>query len=139
MIAGVIFFRKPDTNCDSVIMKKIWNPGNKSEKKLDNIISGYYITVEVKIRLKNGGNEMKATMRVRANESETKAFVEISFSGHGFDNANEVEKMRKHFSDAEKVGMKWDRGSYRAEIDLTPENAQPFVEYAESHNIEIVM
>jgi len=44
MIAGVIFFRKPDTNCDNVIMKKIWNPGKKSEKRLDNIISGYYIT-----------------------------------------------------------------------------------------------
>jgi hypothetical protein len=82
---------------------------------------------------------MKTTMSVRTNEEETKAIIMIRFSGKGWDSSSEVEKMRKQFSDAETLGMKWTGAQYETEIDLTPENAEPFAKYAESKNIEIIM
>ena len=84
---------------------------------------------------------MKTQMNVKANATETKAMIQISTVYKGIDKMKEFSEIKRMFSDSEKIGMKWNNntGEYEAEIDLTPENAEPFVKYAESKNIEIVM
>jgi len=84
---------------------------------------------------------MKTTMKVTANAKETKAIIQISTIFQGIDKMNEFSEIKNRFQDSENIGMKWNNatGEYEAEIDLTPENAHPFVEYANSHNIQIIM
>ena len=84
---------------------------------------------------------MKTMMNVRANAEETRANISITANYNGVDKIREFGEIKEKYSDAEKLGMKWNNntGEYEAEIDLTPENAKPFVDYAESHQIEIIM
>lgn len=82
---------------------------------------------------------MRTKMRVQA--SETKAQIQISTVYRGVNKIEEFSEIKSMFSDSENIGMQWnDRtGEYEIEIDLTPENVKPFVKYAESHSIEIVV
>lgn len=82
---------------------------------------------------------MKTTMRVQ--EKEKNAIIQISTNYKGLDKIAEFNEIKSLFKDAEKIGMEWNAasGEYEAEILLTEENAKPFVEYAASKKIEIIM
>lgn len=84
---------------------------------------------------------MKTIMRVRATENDTKARIKTVTNFNGIDKMKEFSEIKNQFSDAEKLGMIWNKitGEYEIEINLTPEEAQPFVKYAEKKNIEIIM
>ena len=84
---------------------------------------------------------MKTIMRVQATENDTKAIIQTVTNFNGIDKMKEFSEIRNQFFDAEKLGMKWNEktGEYLIEINLTPEDAQPFVKYAEKKNIEIIM
>lgn len=81
---------------------------------------------------------MKTTMNVKANAEETKAVITIVTNYKGIDKIKEFSEIKNRFEDS---GMIWNEktGEYETEIDLTPENAEPFVKYAESKNIDIIM
>lgn len=84
---------------------------------------------------------MKTKMKIQVNADETKAVIQISTVYKGFDKIKEFSEIKNMFSDSENIGMKWNNltGEYESEINLSPANAEPFIKYAESHNIEIVM
>lgn len=81
---------------------------------------------------------MKANMSARLNKDETKIIIEITFTGHGWDNKEALDREAKKYTDALEIGMKYDHGRYITEIDATPEACAPFIAFAEKHGLEII-
>ena len=80
---------------------------------------------------------MKAEMCARMIE-DNKINFQLRFSGKGHDNAEMVCEEAQKYSDAKKIGMKWNHCEYTATVDATPEECAPFISFAEKHKIEIV-
>lgn len=73
-----------------------------------------------------------------AEESSNGFLVRITFSGEGW-GKGDYDAVREKYADAEKLGMRWDRVEYVAEIPATPEDAEPFQQYAEEKGIKLVL
>lgn len=81
---------------------------------------------------------MKANMSVRMNQDETKVIITLSFTGHGWDNHDAVDREAQKYADALKIGMSYNQGRYTAEIEPTEEACAPFMAFADKHGLEII-
>jgi hypothetical protein len=83
-------------------------------------------------------SQMKANMSATMNQDETKVIITLSFTGHGWDNHDAVDREAKNYTDALEIGMKYGQGRYVAEVEPTKEACAPFAALAEKHGLEII-
>lgn len=70
--------------------------------------------------------------------NDEKILIKLSFSGKNCDQKNQVDaEAAKYMAEAMAIGMKYN-GRFEAEVEATPENCQPFMDFAAKFKLEII-